>query len=283
MGKIILKRKEKGWIKVDILKRNNVNIIGKGNQTIICAHGFGCEQSMWQYITPAFTEKYRLVLFDYVGAGGSALQAYETDKYSSLHGYKQDVIEVMDELSLEQCIFLGHSISSMIGMLVAIERPELFEKMIMIGPSPCYLNIDNFQGGFDKSDVQELLEMMEMNFSGWASYMAPVGMGEEAPLELTKDLEKVFVSANPRIAREFAEVTFFSDQRHQLSKLRTNTLIIQCAEDSIVPKHIGEYLHQHILNSQLVIINAKGHYPHISHPSETARIITNFIESNEAI
>lgn len=268
---------------MDILQRNNVNVVGDGDQTIICAHGFGCEQSMWQYITPAFAEKYRLVLFDYVGAGGSDLQAYHKEKYSTLHGYKQDIIDIMNEMNLEKVIFLGHSISSMIGMLVAIERPELFEKMIMIGPSPCYLNKEDFNGGFEESDVRELLEMMEMNFSGWASYMAPVGMGEEAAPQLTEDLEKVFVSTNPKIAREFAEVTFFSDYREQLPQLQTNTLILQCAEDSIVPKHVGDYLHQSIENSQLVVMNAKGHYPHISHTSETAAIIADFIESDLAI
>lgn len=263
---------------MNVVERNNVRIIGEGEQTIICAHGFGCEQSMWQYIAPSFTEKYKLVLFDYVGAGLSDLSAYSTDKYATLDGYKQDVLDLVDGLQLENSIFIGHSISSMIGMLAAIERPEIFEKIIMIGPSPCYLNkSDGFQGGFEESDVWELLELMEINFSGWASYMAPTTMGDDATQELKDGLRDVFVSTNPKIAREFAEVTFFSDYRSRLSELTVPTLIVQCSEDSIVPLHVGEYLHENLGNSELKVMQAKGHYPHISHPVETVELITNFL------
>lgn len=263
-----------------IIKKNNVKIIGHGQKTIICAHGFGCEQSMWQYISPSFIDNYRLILFDYVGAGGSDVSAYDFEKYSTLQGYKQDILDIIDELNIENSIFFGHSISSMIGMLAAIERPELFEKIIMIGPSPCYLNKeDGFQGGFEESEIRELLEMMEINFSGWANYMAPVSMGNEASQYLTEEMEETFVSTNPRIAREFAETTFFSDYRHRLHELTVPTLIIQCAEDSIVPVHIGYYLHENIKNSQLKVLPSKGHSPHISHPKETVAIIKQYLES----
>lgn len=269
-------------VRMDLLKRNNVKVYGNGEQAIVCAHGFGCEQSMWQYITPAFAEQYKVIVFDYVGAGGSDLTAYNAEKYNSLDGYKQDLVEVIEYLNLKDVIVFGHSISSMIGMLAAIEKPELFSKLIMIGPSPCYLNMeDGFKGGFERSDVEELLEMMEMNFTGWASYMAPVGMGADAPAHLKADLENVFVSTNPKIAREFAEVTFFSDYRNRLGELTTPTLILQCAEDSIVPAHIGEYLHEHIPNNELAHMEAKGHYPHISHPRETVELIKGFLNGHE--
>ncbi|GEK33709.1 alpha/beta fold hydrolase [Kurthia sibirica] len=262
---------------VNIIERNNVQMIGDGQQTILCAHGFGCEQSMWKYITPNFQDDYRIVLFDYVGAGKSDISAYDSSKYNSLHGYKEDVIDVIEALDLENIIFFGHSISSMVGMLAAIEHPEYFQKLIMIGPSPCYINEkDGYQGGFEKSDVYDLLEMMEMNFSGWASYMAPVGMGDAKP-QLTAELEDTFVSTNPRIAREFAEVTFFSDYRNLVNKLTTPTLILQCSEDSIVPIHVGQYLHDRMQNSELVVLDARGHYPHISHPVETTTIIQNYL------
>lgn len=262
-----------------IIKRNNVNIIGEGQQAIICAHGFGCEQSMWQYISPSFTEKYKLILFDYVGAGASDITAYDFEKYSTLDGYKQDILDIIDELQLEKTIFFGHSISSMVVMLAAIERPEAFEKIVMIGPSPCYLNKEDFQGGFEESDIRELLEMMEINFSGWASYMAPTSMGSEASQHLTDEMEETFVSTNPRIAREFAEVTFFSDYRHRLHELHTPTLIMQCVEDSIVPLHVSQYLHDNLEQSEMRVINGKGHCPHISHPIETVKIIKEFLES----
>lgn len=265
---------------MEILKRNNVKVIGNGDQMIICAHGFGCEQSMWQYISPSFIENYRLVLFDYVGAGHSDLEAYDFEKYSTLDGYKQDILDLVDELHIKNSIFFGHSISSMVGMLAAIERPEAFEKLIMIGPSPCYLNKeDGFKGGFEESEIQELLEMMEINFTGWASYMAPTAMGAEASKYLVDEMEDTFVSTNPRIAREFAEVTFYSDYRHRLNELKTPTLIIQCAEDSIVPVHIGHYLQDHIVGSHLEILPSKGHAPHISHPNETVSLIKSYIES----
>lgn len=263
---------------MNIMKRNNVKIIGQGEQVILCAHGFGCEQSMWQYITPKFSNRYKVIIFDYVGAGRSDISAYNNEKYASLNGYKQDILDIIDELHLENIILIGHSISSMIGMLAAIERPTAFEKLIMIGPSPCYLNTtDGYQGGFEKNDIEELLLMMEMNFEGWASYMAPVGMGSEAPKHLTDDLEQVFVSTDPQIAREFAEVTFSSDYRSRLHELQTPTLILQCAEDSIVPEHIGKYLNEAIKNSTLILMTAKGHYPHISQPEETYMEINKFL------
>lgn len=263
----------------DVIVRNNVKVLGEGERTILFAHGFGCDQSMWQYITPAFAKEFRIVLFDYVGSGNSDITSYTTDKYSNLNGYKQDVLDIIDTLELNNIIFVGHSVSSMIGMLASIECPAYFDRMIMIGPSPRYLNEgENYTGGFEKSDITELLDMMEMNFLGWASYLAPIAMNNpELPI-LTKDLERSFISNDPVIAREFAEATFLSDHRSDLAEATVPTLIMQCSDDSIVPIEVGEYLHRHLKNSTLRLMEAKGHYPHISHPKETIELIQEFLQ-----
>lgn len=262
----------------EIWARNKVKVTGEGERTIVFAHGFGCDQSMWQFITPAFEQEYRLVLFDYVGSGNSDLSAYSTERYGNFSGYVQDLLDVIGLLQLSDIIFIGHSVSSMIGMLASIERPELFAKMVMIGPSPRYLNDgEDYFGGFEKSDIAELLEMMEMNFSGWASFMAPLAMNNPHLPELTQDLQRSFISADPVITREFAEVTFLSDHRGSLAEAAVPTLILQCSDDSIVPIEVGEYLHKHLKNSELRLMEAKGHYPHISHPEETIALIQGYL------
>lgn len=262
----------------EVKNRNNVEIRGQGERVIIFAHGFGCDQSMWRFIAPAFEEDYRIILFDYVGSGNSNIGAYCSNKYSTLQGYVQDVLDIIEELNLQNVIFIGHSVSSMIGMLASIQQPQYFDKLIMIGPSPCYLNMENgYVGGFEKSDILELLDMMEMNFKGWASYMAPLVTDHSEHPKLTQELEHSFVSTNPSIARQFAEVTFFSDHRSNLSQATVPALIIQCSNDSIVPIEVGEYLHKYLKNSELFIMEAKGHYPHISHPKETVSMITQYL------
>ena len=261
-----------------IMERNNVTMTGNGEKTMVLAHGFGCNKNMWRHMIPLFEENYRLVSFDYVGSGNSDIQAYEREKYSTLQGYVQDVLDIVDELHLENIIFIGHSVSAMIGMLASIERPECFDKLVMIGPSPRYLNDgDGYFGGFEKSDIIELLDMMEMNFTGWASYMAPTVMDGSKGSGLIKELEESFVSTVPWVAKEFAEATFFSDNRANLVKATVPTLIIQCSDDSIVPIEVGEYLHRHLKNSTFHLMEAKGHYPHMSQPEDTGRIIAEFL------
>lgn len=226
---------------VDVLRRNHVKVIGNGSETMVMAHGFGCDQQMWRYITPALENDYRIVLFDYVGSGQSDLSAYDSVKYGDLQGYAQDVLDVIDALQLQNIIYVGHSVSSMTGLLAAIERPELFNKMIMIGPSACYLNDSKgYVGGFDKGDIVELLDMMEMNFAGWASFMAPLVMDQSKGMTPVRNLEKTFMSGDPGIARQFAEVTFFTDNRDKLSLMKVPTLVIQCSDDSIVPVEAGK-------------------------------------------
>lgn len=261
----------------NIVVRNNVKVFGQGDQPIIFAHGFGWDQNMWRFITPAFMDKYQIILFDYVGSGNSDIGAYSSEKYQTLQGYVQDLLDIIETLSLQNSIFVGHSISAMIGLLASIQHPNYFKKLIMIGPSPCYLNDDGYQGGFERSDIAELLDMMEMNFAGWASYMAPIAMSNPEQPTLTQELKQTFIAADPIIAKEFAEVTFLSDHRSDLSKGTVPSLIIQCSEDSIVPIGVGDYLHQHLKNSTLQLMKAKGHYPHISHPNETIQCITDFL------
>ncbi|WP_421924887.1 alpha/beta fold hydrolase [Lysinibacillus capsici] len=261
----------------NIVVRNNVTILGQGDQPLIFAHGFGCDQNMWRFITPAFMDKYKIILFDYVGSGNSDINAYSSEKYQSLQGYVQDLLDIIETLSLQNSIFVGHSISAMIGLLASIQHPDYFKKLIMIGPSPCYLNDDGYQGGFERSDIAELLDMMEMNFTGWASYMAPIAMNNPEQPALTQELKQTFIAADPIIAKEFAEVTFLSDHRSELPKVSVPSLIIQCSEDSIVPISVGDYLHQHLKNSTLQLMEAKGHYPHISHPNETIQCIADFL------
>ncbi|WP_339280214.1 alpha/beta hydrolase [Lysinibacillus sp. FSL P2-0066] len=261
----------------NIVVRNNVTILGQGDQPLIFAHEFGCDQNMWRFITPAFMDKYQIILFDYVGSGNSDINAYSSEKYQSLQGYVQDILDIIETLSLQNSIFVGHSISAMIGLLASIQHPDYFKKLIMIGPSPCYLNDDGYRGGFERSDIAELLEMMEMNFTGWASYMAPIAMSNPEQPALTQELKQTFIAADPIIAKEFAEVTFLSDHRSELPKVSIPSLIIQCSEDSIVPIGVGDYLHQHLKNSTLQLLEAKGHYPHISHPNETIQCIADFL------
>ncbi|MBX8944463.1 MULTISPECIES: alpha/beta fold hydrolase [Lysinibacillus] len=261
----------------NVVVRNNVTILGQGDQPLIFAHGFGCDQNMWRFITPAFMDKYQIILFDYVGSGNSDTNAYSSEKYQSLQGYVQDVLDIIETLSLQNSIFVGHSISAMIGLLASIQHPDYFKKLIMIGPSPCYLNDDGYRGGFERSDIAELLDMMEMNFTGWASYMAPIAMSNPEQPALTQELKQTFIAADPIIAKEFAEVTFLSDHRSELSKVSVPSLIIQCSEDSIVPIGVGDYLHHHLKNSTLQLMEAKGHYPHISHPNETIQCIADFL------
>lgn len=268
---------------MDIRNRNAVRITGSGEKTIVFAHGFGCDQTVWSKVIPAFEGNYQVVTFDYVGSGLSDKTAYSAERYSSLSGYAQDVIEICDALELKDIIYVGHSVSGMIGVLTSVQRPDLMEKLIMIGPSPHYLNEPDYHGGFEIEDIDELLDMMEMNYKEWAKYLAPIAMKNEDRPELSDDFETMLYTNDPGIARRFAEATFMSDVREELPKVSTRTLILQPIEDSIVPIEVGEYIHEHISNSELVIMKAKGHNPHISQPEETIENITRFINENRSV
>lgn len=261
-----------------IRHRNNVRIFGDGEQPMLFAHGFGCDQNMWRFITPAFTDNYKVILFDYVGAGKSDLAAYHPERYSSLTGYAKDVLEICEELQLSNTIFVGHSVSSMIGLLAAIEEPKYFDKLIMVAPSPCYINIGDYTGGFEKGDIENLLETMEKNYIGWANFLAPGIMGNPNRPELGEELKESFCSIDPVIARQFAEATFFSDNRSDLGKTKISSLILQCSSDIIAPLAVGEFIARSMPNSTLRIMKATGHCPHMSEPEETISVIKEYLE-----
>ena len=259
------------------MQRNNIKLLGNGKKALVFGHGFGCDQDVWSEMVPAFEEEYRVVLFDYVGSGKSDKSQYSRERYSSLHGYKQDLLDVCDELQLENILFVGHSVSGMIGMLASIERPGLFEKLVMIGPSPYYMNDEEYHGGFDRSDIVELLDMMEINYKEWAKYLAPVAMQNEDRPELAQDFEQILCANDPVIARQFAEVTFMSDFRNELSSVDVPTLILQTQLDAIAPPEVGRYMQSRIKGSKLVMMDAMGHNPHLSDAEETVRCIESFL------
>lgn len=261
----------------NILIRNNVKVSGKGTQALMFAHGFGCDQNMWRFVAPVFEEDYKIVLFDYVGSGKSDLAAYDANRYASLEGYARDVIEICDALDLKDVIFVGHSVSSMIGALVSVERPELFKDLVMVVPSPCYINQPGYVGGFERADVEGLLDMMDKNYIGWASFLAPVIMKNEDRPELGAELEESFCSTDPQIARRFAEATFYSDNRADLEKIKTPSLIIQVADDAVAPVSVGEFMHAKMPDSTYYLMDATGHCPHMSHPQQTVEIIKDYL------
>ncbi|WP_051359878.1 alpha/beta fold hydrolase [Adhaeribacter aquaticus] len=264
---------------MDVLKRNNVTISGKGKQPMLFAHGYGCDQNMWRLITPAFENDYQIILFDHVGFGKSDITAYNQTRYNSLKGYAEDVLEICQELDLTNVIFVGHSVSSMIGVLAAIKEPTLFDKLVLVGPSPRYINDGNYEGGFSSEDIDGLLESLDSNYLGWSSAMAPVIMGNPNRPELGEELTNSFCRTNPEIAKDFARVTFLSDNRADLSKLKTKSLILQCSEDVIAPMSVGEYMHQHLPDSEMMVLEATGHCPNLSAPEETIQAIKKFLQN----
>jgi sigma-B regulation protein RsbQ len=264
----------------DVLTRNNVTVFGSGTQPMLFAHGFGCDQNMWRFVAPAFADDYRIVLFDYVGSGRSDLRAYDAERYSTLGGYAQDVLDVCHALDLRDVIFVGHSVSSMIGVLAANREPERFANLILIGPSPRYINDGSeYVGGFERSDIEGLLETMEKNYIGWANFLAPAIMRNPEHPELTTELETSFCSTDPVIARRFAHATFLADNRQDLASVRVPSLIMQCAEDIIAPRAVGEYVHRALPDSTFRELKATGHCPHMSHPDETIAVIREYLTS----
>ena len=254
------------------VRRNNVVEHGpRDAQPLLFAHGFGCDQNMWRYVAPEFETEYRVVLFDHVGAGGSDVAAYSREKYSSLEGYADDVLDICRELELRDVVFVGHSVSAMMGVLAAIKEPERFAKLVLVGPSPRYIDEpgDGYVGGFARADIESLLDSLDSNYLGWSSQMAPVIMANADRPELGEELTNSFCRTDPEIAKRFARVTFFSDNRDDLIKLRAPALILQCSDDVIAPTVVGDYVHKHTAGSTLVYMNATGHCPNLSAPEET--------------
>ena len=260
-----------------LITKNNITIHGTGSKSMFLVHGYGCDQNMWRFITPQFKNDYKIILIDLVGSGKSDEKSYDYDKYSSLEGYATDVIEICDALNLEDVCLVGHSVSAMIAALAALKRPSLFKKLIMIGPSPRYINDDNYFGGFSQNDINNLIETLDSNYLGWSSAMAPVIMGNPDRPELAAELEDSFCQNNPEIARHFAKVTFLGDNRDDLKKLTTDTLIIQSKNDAIASLKVGQFVHDNIAKSKLVILETTGHCPHLSAPNPTIEAMKKYL------
>jgi sigma-B regulation protein RsbQ len=261
---------------MEALKRNNVQIYGKG-KPLIFAHGYGLDQKMWKHITPAFMETHQIILFDHVGSGLSDINSYNKTKYNSLHGYAADLIEICETLKLEKPIFIGHSVSAMIGILTAIQKPDIFEKLILIGPSACYLNRDDYVGGFNQEDIEGLLESIDDNYLGWAKKMAPALMNNPNRPMLAEELAATFCKVDPVIAAHFARVTFLTDNRAHMNKIKVPTLILQAADDLVAPATVGQFIQDNISNSVLIKMKATGHFPSMSAPEETILAIKSFV------
>lgn len=244
---------------------------------MLFAHGFGCDQNMWRFVAPRFEDDFQVILFDHVGAGRSDAAAYDPERYASLDGYADDVLAICRELDLADVVFVGHSVSATIGVLAAAAEPERFAKLVLVGPSPRYVDTEGYVGGFSEADIHELLESLDSNYLGWSSAMAPVIMGNSERPELGEELTESFCRTDPGIASRFARVTFLSDNRDDLRRVRTPTLVLQCTDDVIAPVAVGEYVHRSIPGSEMVMLKATGHCPNLSAPEETADAIAAFV------
>jgi sigma-B regulation protein RsbQ len=263
---------------MDAVNRHNVRVSGRPDgQAIVFAHGFGCDQHMWRLLAPAFEDDFRVVVFDHAGAGGADPLAYDEQRHASLDGYAADVVEICTELGVRDGVFVGHSVSAMIGVLADALAPDLFAKLVLIGPSPRYIDDKDYVGGFTEADIRELLDSLESNYLGWSTAMAPVIMGNAERPELGAELTNSFCRTDPDIARRFAEVTFRSDNRGDLAGVQTPTLVLQCSHDAIAPVSVGLYVAEHLPNASLVVLDATGHCPHLSAPDQTLAAMVPFI------
>ncbi|MEU5114254.1 alpha/beta hydrolase [Streptomyces longwoodensis] len=263
---------------MDIARRNNVTVTGNPEgRTVVLAHGFGCDQNMWRLTVPALSDDYRVVLFDYVGSGRAEPSAFSEQRYSSLDGYAQDVVDVCEALDLTDAVFVGHSVSAMIGVLAAAQVPERIGALVMVGPSPRYIDDEGYRGGFSAADIDELLDSLESNYLGWSAVMAPVIMGNPERPELGDELKNSFCATDPDMARVFARTTFLSDSRDDLKTVSVPTLVLECTQDVIAPREVGAFVHRSIPGSTLVTLEATGHCPHLSAPEATNAAIRSFL------
>ncbi|WP_367129362.1 alpha/beta fold hydrolase [Saccharothrix sp. HUAS TT1] len=263
---------------MDVRSKNNVTVSGPvGGRPVVFSHGFGCDQNMWRLVAPRFAEDHRVVLFDHVGAGRSDLSAWQPERYATLGGYASDVLDVLEELDLRDVVFVGHSVSAMVGVLAANADPSRFGALVLVGPSPRYVDDGDYRGGFSAEDIEELLDSLDSNYLGWSAVMAPAIMGNPDRPELGQELTESFCRTDPDIARHFARVTFLSDNRADLAAVEVPTLVLQCREDVIASQAVGEFVHARIPGSELVVLNATGHCPNLSAPEETASAIRGFL------
>lgn len=260
-----------------VARRNNVRVAGSGDATLVFAHGYGCDQSMWRHVAPQLGERYRTICFDLVGSGGSDVRAYDFQRYSSLHAYAEDLIEIIDAFATGPVIYIGHSVSAMIGMLAAIRQTGKFAAQVMVGPSPCFINDGDYIGGYNREDIDGLLGMMDERYDEWAGALAPVIMGTPERPELAEELTASFRRTDRAVARHFARVTFTADHRADVAKCTTPTLILQCSDDLIAPREVGEYLLRQLPSARLAVIGNVGHCPHMSSPGASIDAIDAFL------
>jgi sigma-B regulation protein RsbQ len=266
-----------------VIRRNNVTESGRADGPVMMfAHGYGCDQDMWRRILPYFSDAYRLVLFDNVGAGRSDVDAYDRGKYGSLDGYAADLLEICEALDLKDVILVAHSVSAMVGVIAAAREPERFSRLVLVAPSPRYINdsASGYVGGFSQEDIEGLLASLDSNYFAWAEALAPMAMGNQEVPELSEELRSSFCRTNPAIASHFARVTFLSDTRHMLDKVGMDSLILQCSDDLLAPPEVGSYVHRHLEHSTLVQLQATGHCPHVSAPEDTARAILQYLSTS---
>ena len=263
----------------EVLERNNVTVFGNGTTTLLFAHGFGCDQTMWRFLTPQFQDNYKIVLFDYVGSGKSDLSFYDIDRYSSFNGYAQDIIDVCNALSLKNVVLVAHSVSCMIDVIASLNQPDIFKSMVLIAPSARYINDTNYTGGFELREMDDVIETMESNFAGWANFLAPIIMKNADRPHLTTELEESFCTNDKEVNKRFARLTFYTDNRADLLKVNVPTLILQCSEDAIAPESAGLFIYENITGSRYIKMQAIGHCPHMSYPNETAKEIQEYLDS----
>ncbi|TWI69838.1 sigma-B regulation protein RsbQ [Pseudoduganella lurida] len=262
---------------MSIHTRHNIQIAGRGPATLVFGHGYGCDQSMWRDLIPAFARRYRLVTYDLVGSGGSDLAAYDRDKYATLHGHADDLLEIIDACADGPVVFIGHSVSAMIGLLAANKAPHRFIAQVMVGPSPCYVNDADYVGGFNREDLDALLAAMDRDFLGWTLKMAPMIMGAPDRPELAEDLADRILRNDHAIARHFARVTFLADHRADLPGCQVPTLVVQCTDDVLVPREVSQYMYRRLPRATLRVIDNVGHCPHVSAPSDSSLQIERFL------
>jgi sigma-B regulation protein RsbQ len=260
-----------------VLRRNNVRVIGQGPRTLLLCNGFGYNQRFWDHLAPALAAQYQVVLFDHVGSGESDRQAYDAEKYNCLQGYAHDVIEICRALHLREAVLVGHSVGAIIALLAATTAPEHFGQVVLLTPSPCYINEPGYYGGFDRENLQQVLDGMQTDYHGWAYQFADLLMGDSNPPVLSEELGQFFWLTDSAIAQQFARVTFFSDNRADLPRLQLPTLLVLCQEDVVAPTEVGQYMLAHLPNAQLVTLHTTGHCPQLSAPLETLAAIQAFV------
>jgi sigma-B regulation protein RsbQ len=263
-------------VPMSALRRNNVSVRGHGARTIVFAHGYGCDQRMWRHVAPAFADDHRVVLFDHVGACTTDGSAYAAARYGTLHGYAADLLEIVRALGLPKVVFVGHSVSATVGLLAAASHPEYFERVVMVAPSPCFLNDGDYRGGFERDALDGVLASMDADYPAWATAMAPVIMGNPDRPALADELRDSFLRTDPAIARHFGRVTFLADHREDVARCTVPTLVMQGRDDAIAPREVGRWLHARLPQGTLAELAASGHCPHVSAPAETIDAIRAF-------